>query len=116
MVFLRTLPVTALAALAAAAPGDPASSNDQTPMQLRLAYAGDTGVRVSWNTFAQLQNPAVRYGTNPQALNQIASSSVSITYPTSLTHNNHVTISGLEPDTLYYYQPANSNSSTPYTF
>ncbi|KAL2352240.1 purple acid phosphatase-like protein [Cryomyces antarcticus] len=85
-------------------------------MQLRLAYTGDTGVRVSWNTFTQLQTPTVRCGTNPQALNQVASSNVSITYPTSLTHNNHATISGLEPDTLYYYQPANSNSSTPYTF
>ena len=36
-----------------------------------------------------------------------ASSNVSVTYPTSLTYNNHVWLSGLLPDTEYYYQPQN---------
>ena len=45
-----------------------------------------------------------------------ASSSVSITYPTSLTYNNHVNITGLLPDTTYFYLPQYSNATTPYSF
>jgi hypothetical protein len=30
--------------------------------------------------------------------------------------NNHVSIAGLEADTLYYYLPQHSNATTPYTF
>lgn len=71
---------------------------------------------VSWNTFAQLTNPTVSYGTSPGALTQTASSSVSVTYPTSLTYNNHVNITGLLPFTKYYYLPQESNATTPYTF
>lgn len=93
-----------------------AVNNGTTPMQLRLAYAGPTGMVVSWNTYSKLEQPTVRYGLSPWALTNTASSDVSITYNTSTTYNNHVKITGLEPNTLYYYQPQNSNSSTPYTF
>ncbi|KKA25173.1 hypothetical protein T310_0764 [Rasamsonia emersonii CBS 393.64] len=93
-----------------------AASNDTTPMQIRLAYAGSTGMVVSWNTYSKLDRPTVRYGLTPWALTKTASSNVSVTYPTSTTYNNHVTITGLEPDTVYYYQPQNSNSSVPYSF
>lgn len=72
-------------------------------MQHRLAYAGDTGMHVSWNTYSQLSKPTVRYGTSPHNLNMEASSNISVTYQTSTTYNNHVKITGLEPDTLYYY-------------
>lgn len=75
------------------------------PMQLRLAYAGSTGMVVSWNTFSRLSKPTVRYGRSPKALDHIASSEVSVTYPTSTTYNNHVKITGLEPNTEYYYMP-----------
>jgi hypothetical protein len=71
---------------------------------------------VSWNTFSQLTNPTVNYGLTPDALIQTASSSVSVTYPTSLTYNNHVNITGLLPFTKYYYLPQNSNTTTPYSF
>jgi len=93
-----------------------ATSDDQIPMQLRLAYAGNTGMMVSWNTYSQLERPTVFYGTDPRYLSHFADSDVSVTYPTSTTYNNHVKITGLRPDTLYYYQPLFSNSSTPYTF
>jgi len=82
----------------------PIGSNDTTPMQVRLAYAGSTGMVVSWNTFARLHNPTVYYGTDAAQLSHNASSNVSVTYPTSTTFNNHVQISGLESDMLYYYQ------------
>ncbi|KAM6493398.1 Metallo-dependent phosphatase-like protein [Amanita muscaria] len=85
-------------------------------MQLRLAYAGPTGMVVSWNTFSKLSRPTVRYGREPKALAHTAFSTVSVTYPTSLTYNNHVKLTGLQPNTQYYYLPEFSNSTVPYTF
>src|SRR6266536_670037 len=108
------LTATALLSRLADATGNGTSTT--TPMQLRLAYAGSTGMVISWNTFSQMPNPTVRYGRSPSALTERASSNISVTYPTSLTFNNHVKITGLQPNTLYYYQPENSNSSTPFTF
>lgn len=105
-----------LVGFASAAFKEPNGSNDTTPMQLRLAYAGPTGMVVSWNTFAQLVGPTVYYGNSPGQLNQRATSNVSVTYPTSTTYNNHVKITGLEPDTTYYYLPQTSNSTTPLSF
>ncbi|KAF8621469.1 hypothetical protein AX15_007763 [Amanita polypyramis BW_CC] len=95
-----------------------AAVNDASviPMQVRLAYAGPTAMVVSWNTYSQLSHPTVRYGPSPRGLVRTASSSVSVTYRTSTTYNNHVKITGLFPNTLYYYLPAHSNISTPYTF
>ena len=75
---------------------------------------------VSWNTFSKLNNPIVKYGLSASHLNCTAFSNVSVTYRTSLTYNNHVKITGLMPDTTYYYLPEDmikANSSTaPYTF
>ena len=93
------------------------NGNDRDPMQVRLAYAGNTGMHVSWNTYAQLEKPSVRWGTSPGKLTNVASSGVSVTYETSSTYNNHVKISGLKPDTLYYYLPQHSgNNAKPFTF
>jgi len=97
-----------------------AATNATINSQVRLAYAGDTGMFVSWNTFVKLDNPTVQYGLNPKSMNQSASSNVSITYPTSLTYNNHVKITGLTPDTTYYYVPVgllkDNTTTLPYTF
>jgi hypothetical protein len=94
-------------------------TNTTINSQVRLAYAGSTGMYVSWNTFSHLDNPTVKYGLTP-AMDQSASSNVSVTYPTSLTYNNHVKITGLLPDTLYYYLPmsmlTDSTTNPPYTF
>ena len=54
--------------------------------------------------------------TQPYYLYASASSNDSTTYPTSLTYNNHVNITGLLPNTTYYYLPAGSNRTTPYSF
>lgn len=93
-----------------------AACDDIVPMQIRLAYAGPKGMVVSWNTQSQLERPTVRYGQFPDSLIHEASSDVSVTYPTSTTYNNHVTLEHLEEDTLYYYLPENSNATEPYTF
>ena len=71
---------------------------------MRTAFAGPNAVTVSWNTFAQLSNPTVQYGTDPRKLDMVASSNVSITYPSSRTFNNHVKLTGLESFTKYYYK------------
>lgn len=97
------------------APGS-AACDDIIPMQVRLAYAGPKGMIVSWNTYSQLERPMVQYGRSPDALIHEASSDVSVTYPTSTTYNNHVTLEHLEEDTLYYYLPEHSNATEPYTF
>jgi phosphodiesterase/alkaline phosphatase D-like protein len=83
---------------------------------LREIYTELFTLTVSWNTFEQLTNPSVSYGTDPTNLDLTATSSVSITYATSLTYNNHVNITGLSPYTTYYYLPQYSNATTPYTF
>ena len=93
-----------------------ATSNATVSMQMRLAYAGPTGMTVSWNTYSQLSNPTVYYGLSANSLNETTSSNVSVTYPTSTTYNNHVEIDGLLPDTVYYYLPQDSNVTTPYSF
>ncbi|THW87973.1 Metallo-dependent phosphatase [Aureobasidium pullulans] len=78
--------------------------NSTAPMQMRLSYAGITGMTVSWNTFSKLQAPTVQYGKSQNALTLQAQSNESVTYPTSLTYNNHVKITGLQPNTQYYYR------------
>ncbi|GAA5934997.1 hypothetical protein JCM10213_000614 [Rhodosporidiobolus nylandii] len=83
--------------------------NSLEPLQHRLAYAGTDGMTVSWSTFAQLDMPQVRYGFRPDNLEFTANSTLSSTYPTSRTYNNHVKLSGLKPGTKYYYQVSYTN-------
>ncbi len=105
------------------------------PLQIRLAYAKNfdmmgkvlpshffscrilliTSTQVSWNTFSKLRKPTVRYGLDKSLRYQV-SSNVSVTYPTSLTYNNHVELPHLLPHTTYYYLPENSKSNEPYNF
>jgi acid phosphatase type 7 len=107
-----------LAALAA--PAVALLSTSDINSQIRSAYSGSTGMVVSWNTFQHLSNPSVKYGLTANSLTMTASSSVSVTYPSSLTYNNHVKITGLQPNTVYYFMPsdlnANETSPGPYTF
>jgi hypothetical protein len=107
--------IAACASTSIASPSVFKCTNDTAPMQAHLAYSGDHGMTVSWNTYSKLQHPYVRYGRHPKALLQWAESDVSVTYPTSTTYNNHVKITGLEPNTMYYYQPQCGNSTQIYT-
>ncbi|KAG0645385.1 Acid phosphatase [Hyphodiscus hymeniophilus] len=88
--------------------------------QVRLAYAGNTGMTVSWNTFNKIAKPQVNYGFEPHFLPFYADSTVSVTYNTSLTYNNHVTLTHLLPDTVYYYLPEpllkDNTTDVPYSF
>jgi hypothetical protein len=47
--------------------------------------------------------PTVKYGTSNGTLDSCASSGVSITYDTAPNWANHVVLSGLEPNTQYFY-------------
>jgi acid phosphatase type 7 len=58
-----------------------------------------------WNTYNQVAKPTVKYGFSPYNLEFTASSTVSVTYNTSSTYNNHVKLTGLLPYTTYYYMP-----------
>ena len=75
---------------------------------------------VSWNTFNQVAHPTVNYGFSPYFLPFCAESTVSVTYNTSLTYNNHVALTNLLPDTLYYYLPEpllkDNSTAAPYSF
>ena len=79
-------------------------NNLYEPLQHRLAFHGTNGMTVSWSSFKQIDTPTVYYGTDPRNLSQIATSNESTTYETSRTYNNHVTLSGLQPGTKYWYQ------------
>lgn len=108
------LAILALVAAASAHNGD--SCNENTiPKQIRLAYAGTNGMSVSWNTNQQLPRPSVSFGSSHGRLFRSASSETSITYQSSSTWNNHVTLTGLFPDTKYYYLPLCGNETLSFT-
>ncbi|OZJ01427.1 hypothetical protein BZG36_05750 [Bifiguratus adelaidae] len=95
------------AASAAHVPGS-VPSNLYEPLEHRLAYAGPRGMTVSWNTFAKIDKPLVKYSQNPHKLTQDAKGN-SVIYPTSRTWNHHVTLQDLKPNTKYYYTVTGEN-------
>ena len=97
---LRQLLVAALASLAFSS-NLPSVSHVRVPedtfepVQIRSAYAGPTGMIVSWNTFSKLPSPpTVQFGFAPNSLPFTSSpkNGQSVTYPTSLTFNVASTI------------------------
>lgn len=95
----------------------PIPENKLAPVQHRLALAGEGNMAVSWNTFAQISNPQVFYGTSKDNLTSIASSNISQTFQSSSTYSNHVKLSGLEHNTTYYYKVSNTVDNYPvYSF
>jgi acid phosphatase type 7 len=112
---------SALVALVAfAVPTVALNYNVSLNSQIRLAYSGPNGMMVSWNTYNHIEKPTVKWGFRPDYLIFEASSTVSVTYNTSLTYNNHVKIRGLQPDTTYYYCPTtlmqSDASNCPFSF
>lgn len=77
--------------------------NPYEPLQQHLAFAGPTGMTVSWSTYAQLAPPQVWYGESPTALTNVATGDSS-TYPTSRVWDNHVKLTGLKSNTKYWYR------------
>jgi acid phosphatase type 7 len=88
--------------------------------QTHLAYAGPHGMMVSWNTYNHIAKPTVKYGFTPNNLEFEAFSTVSVTYDTSLTYNNHVKLTDLLPYTTYWYMPtsmmASDENTAPFSF
>ncbi|KAF1952426.1 Metallo-dependent phosphatase [Byssothecium circinans] len=106
----RLFPLLIACALAAAS--YPAIPQDRTtPVQQRLAVKGQNAVSVGWNTYQKLDQACVQYGTSSNALNSQTCSTSSITYPTSRTYSNTVTLTGLTPATTYFYKIVSTNSS-----
>lgn len=63
---------------------------------------------VSWSSVALIENPQVWYGESPMSLFSVASG-YSVTYPTSRYYDHHVKITGLKPNTKYWYRVSHHN-------
>ncbi|GAD97726.1 hypothetical protein NECHADRAFT_87328 [Paecilomyces variotii No. 5] len=108
--FVKALPL--LAACVRAGASYPAIPSDlSTPVQQRIAVNGPNSMSIGWNTYQQLTQPCVQYGTSSDSLTQKACSNSSVTYPTARTWSNSVTLTGLSPATTYYYKIASTNST-----
>ncbi|KAJ4299650.1 hypothetical protein N0V90_004896 [Kalmusia sp. IMI 367209] len=107
---LKALPLLASCVWAAAS--YPTIPQDRTtPVQQRLAVKGPNAVSVGWNTYQKLDQPCVQYGTSASLLTSKVCSASSVTYPTSRTYSNMVTLTGLTPATTYYYKIVSTNST-----
>lgn len=74
-------------------------------------------VSIGWNTYQELEEACVEYRTSSDALTERAcSSSAAITYATSRTHFNTVTLADLTPASTYYYKIVSGNSSMEHFF
>ncbi|KAK0545822.1 hypothetical protein OC846_005274 [Tilletia horrida] len=101
-----------LAASVSAANYPPIPQDKTTPTQQRIAMSAPDAITVGWNTYQKLTQPCVSYGTSSKNLSSVACSANSITYPTSRTYANSVTLTGLKPATKYYYKIQSTNTST----
>ncbi|KAJ5261117.1 hypothetical protein N7478_011712 [Penicillium angulare] len=108
--FIKSLPVLAAGALASIS--YPALPDDlTTPVQQRLAVYGPDSVSVGWNTYEQLNQSCVEYGTSADDLSSQTCSTGSTTYATSRTWSNVVILSDLTAATTYYYKIVSTNST-----
>ncbi|KAL2847568.1 Metallo-dependent phosphatase-like protein [Aspergillus pseudodeflectus] len=83
-----------------------------TPVQQRLAVYGLNSVSIGWNTYTQLDESCVRFGTERDSLDhQVCTVGMSTTYPSSRTYENRVILQDLIPGTTYYYKIVSTNST-----
>lgn len=68
-------------------------------------------ISVAWNTYEQLNEACVQYGKSANSLTSQTCSTQSVTYATSRTWANSVTLSGLDAATAYYYKIKSTNST-----
>ncbi|KAL9936274.1 hypothetical protein V8E36_005116 [Tilletia maclaganii] len=108
--FAAALPLLAASA-SAAANYPPIPQDKTTPVQQRISLAAPNAITVGWNTYQKLDKPCVSYGRSATSLSHIACSTSSVTYKTSRTWANTVTLSGLKPALKYYYKIQSTNSS-----
>ncbi|UKZ72479.1 hypothetical protein TrVFT333_000108 [Trichoderma virens FT-333] len=112
---VKALPVLAAGAFAAAS-YPPIPADLTTPVQQRIAVNGPNSVSIAWNTYKQLSQPCVTYGSSATSLTQQTCSQSSVTYQSSRTWSNVVTINNLSPATTYYYKIVSTNSSVDHFF
>ncbi|KAK8043194.1 hypothetical protein PG994_013677 [Apiospora phragmitis] len=77
---------------------------------------GQAAMSIGWNTYDPPSEVCVQYGTSPDALSLQQCSGSSMTYDTSRTTANAVTLSGLAPATTYYYKVSSTNSTVKHFF
>ncbi|KAG9550821.1 Metallo-dependent phosphatase, partial [Aureobasidium melanogenum] len=107
--YVQTLPLLSSLVLAADYPGLPTDLT--TPVQQRIAFKGPNAISVAWNTYEQLTEACVQYGKSANSLTSQTCSTQSVTYATSRTWANSVTLSGLDAATTYYYKINSTNST-----
>lgn len=108
---VKVLPFFAATTILAAVNYPPIPADLTTPVQQRLAIDGPNSMSIGWNTFKKLEKSCVSYGLSSTQLLLDACSTSSVTYPSSRTWSNAVTITGLEPSTVYYYKINSTNST-----
>ncbi|KAL2870566.1 purple acid phosphatase family protein [Aspergillus lucknowensis] len=111
LALLKAAPLLAACVLAKA--NLPAIPDDlTTPFQQRLAIYGPNSVSIGWNTYTQLNQSCVQYGTSSDSLSKRSCALVKpTTYPTSRTYENVVVLTDLTPGLTYYYKIVSTNST-----
>jgi len=88
------------------------------PQQIHLAFAGETtgtGMTVSWATFEEVSDSTLWVGDSEDSLEAVDTTVSSVSYYSDDTydlHHHHATISGLSPNTIYYYKVGSSSQTT----
>ena len=77
------------------------------PEQIHIAYAGDTGMAVSWATKGPTATSTVKFGTESSMTHSVTG--VAKTYYGNEYHH-HVQLLDLQPGTTYYYVCGDSTS------
>ncbi|GLD98245.1 hypothetical protein PINS_up006942 [Pythium insidiosum] len=91
---------------------------DKRPQQVHLAYAGETGtgMTISWATASNVADSSIWIGSSPTALTLRGDVKVSSTSYYSegdyTLFQNHATVTGLTPNTQYYYQVGSSSDAS----
>src|SRR5687768_10044047 len=80
-----------------------AGATDLTPTQLRLSWTGDprSSMTVMWQTGKEAGS-VVEYGETERLGRSITGKTVTYQYQTGILHE--ATVTGLKPDTTYWYR------------
>jgi phosphodiesterase/alkaline phosphatase D-like protein len=100
---MRSAPILFAAGLAALAAV--ASAQSSPPMQVHIAYSGNptgTGMTISWMTQGSTASSTVLWGSSPSKLSNSVTG-IQKQYLVGYGFHHHVKITGLTPDTMYYY-------------
>lgn len=87
---------------------------DETPAEMTAPYlneATDHSMQVCWKTKRTVSNASVRYGTSPEALTT-QQSIFTTRQITASYYWNTVQLTGLQPNTVYYYQLVSDGSES----